>query len=188
VNETPQGDVTRLLTSMAAGDAAAEDRLIRLLYRELQMMAAKRLGTSFSNEMLSPTALVHEAFIRVFRQNHGVPLQNRKHLYFAFAQAIWRIAVEQSRRTLRRRACDARFGWTLSRSGTDAAVVEFDDALSCLRTTFPREFQITILRKSLGFSAHEIAEVLDVSPTTVLRGWNVARAFLGRHLQRSQTS
>ncbi len=184
----PDGEVTRLLTQLAAGDNTAEEPLVRLIYRELHQAATGRLRTYPADGTLTPTVLIHEAFVRVFRRNRGLPIRNRRHLFFAFAQAMWRIVVEHYRRSQRRRLL--RVGMALARPSPESAenLCDLNEAIQLLRVRHPREFEIAMLRKTLGLSVEETAEVLEVSPATVKRGWALAKAFISRRLLQDDSS
>lgn len=178
-----EGEVTRLLARVAAGDAKAEQRLVGLVYDELKSVAARRLMDEPAPGTLTPTVLLHEAYIRVFRGN-GLPLQNRRHLFFAFAQAMWRIVVERHRRKrLGRVAIDPGL-FACSPPLPVDDILDLDEALNVLKAEHPREYEIAMLRKTLGLSIDDTAEVLGVSAATVKRGWAYAKAVLSRQLLR----
>jgi RNA polymerase sigma factor (TIGR02999 family) len=182
--DTIRGDVTRLLEQVAHGDLDAEARLVRLVYAELKSVAKNKLRRQAGKDgTLTPTVLVHEAYVRVFRGN-GNPLQNRRHLFFAFAQAMWRILVEHQRR----KHVDRRDAVLGDLAGCVQAlkedVLDLNEALLSFRRSHPREYEIVLLRKMLGFSIAHTAELLETSPATVKRGWAYAKAELSRSLAR----
>ncbi len=181
----PGGPVTQLLAQISAGDPAAEDRLLRLVYVELKSVAAQRLRREQPGSTLTPTSLMHEAYVRVFRGN-GVPLQNRKHLFFAFGQAMWRIVVEHHRRK-RIQGAKVDPGLIAALAGLSRDdVLDLDDALDALRREHPREHEVAILRKAVGLSIPETARVLDASVATVKRRWAFAKAKLSQHLSKGE--
>jgi len=179
--DTTRGDVTRLLAQVAHGDLAAEARLVRLVYDELRSVARNKLRHVSTAGTLTPTVLVHEAYVRVFRTN-GNPLRNRRHLFFAFAQAMWRIVVEHQRRKHvdRRDAGPDDLACCVLLLKED--VLDLDEALVGFRRSHPREYEILLLRKMLGFSIAHTAELLETSPATIKRGWAFAKAELSRRL------
>ena len=186
MNREAQGNNTRLLDRMQRGEAQAEEVLVRLIYADLRRTARAKLRSFPPGSTLTPTVLVHEAFARVLRA-HEVRLVNRRHLFFAFGQAMWRIIVEDRRRKrLPRMIVDAAsLGALVSMS--DREVQELDSAMRSLQQSCPHEYSVAVYRKILGMSIPETATLLNISPATVKRRWSLAKAVLAAHLTRSSS-
>ena len=178
-------DVTQLLVDWQGGDARALDRLIPLLYDELRALAAGYLRGERESHTLQPTALVHEAFLRLVDQRTAT-WQNRAHFFGIAAQAMRRILADHARRRLAAK----RGGGQLVTLGDDvplpggsgADVVRVDEALDRLAAQDERQARVVEMRFFAGLTIEETAEVLGVSPMTVKRDWMVARAWLQREL------
>lgn len=179
--EAMAGEVTHLLGQVSQGNAQAEDQLVRLVYAELKSVAKNKLRSLSNGATLTPTVLVHEAYFRVFRAN-GIPLRNRKHLFFAFAQAMWRIVVEHQRRKHMGQTGDGLENLECYAQSVQEDVLDLDAVLIGFRLEHPREYEVLMLRKTLGFSIEETAELLDTSSATVKRDWAFAKAELSRKL------
>lgn len=175
-------DVTELLRAWSNGDAGAFDRLIPIVYKELRGRAAAALRRERRGDTLEPTALVHEAYLRLIDQRRIV-WQNRAQFFGVAAEMMRRILVDRVRA---RRSAKRGGGW--SRVTLDPAmavsppldvdVLDFDAALSRLATFDARKSRILELRFFGGLTLAETAEVIGVSPATVERDWQVARAWL----------
>ena len=177
--------ITALLARAESGDAAAESAAVRMVYEELRAVAANQLrrrGSPIGS--LTATALVHEAYFRVFR-GAGIKPKNRRHLFFVFGQAMWRIIVERHRlKRLPQVAVDLTD--LAYPTTTDAELLDLDQALRALADDYPLEYEAAILLKMVGLSLAETADVLDVSVATVKRRWALARAFLARLLLKEE--
>jgi RNA polymerase sigma factor (TIGR02999 family) len=186
----PQGDITQLLARVGDGDEAAKERLLEAAYNELHALATDLMRRERPGHTLQPTALVHEAVLRL--DSGGDLGQGRHRAYFfgAMAQAMQRILVEHARR---RRAL--RRGGERRRVPLDEALdaieqahnldmIDLDEALGLLETLNSRQATIVRLRFFVGLAMREIAEQLEVSMTTVEKDWRVARAWLRVRLQR----
>jgi len=181
------GDITGLLSRWAEGDAEAFGALMPVVYDELRQLAAYYLSKERSDHTLQPTALVHEAYLRL-AGIRDMELRNRAHFYGAAAQVMRRVLVDHARQ---RRA--------LKRGGPSCPVVPFDEAidtpieagvdflaldeaLAALEQIAPDRARVVELRYFGGLSVEETAEYLDVAPATVKRHWAFARAWLFRRL------
>src|SRR5262245_41959604 len=172
-NDTPQ--VTELLLAWSNGDQSALDRLTPLVYRELHGLARRYMAQENRKHTLQPTALVHEAYLRLIDVNR-MQWQNRAHFYAVSAQMMRRILVEFARRRGRhKRGGDAEFV-TLDPEPAgkrpSPTLLALDDALTALEKMDPRKAQVVELRFFGGLSVEETAEVLKISPETVMREWN----------------
>ncbi len=186
MTETPPSDVTRLLLQLSSGESDAYGHLMPLVYEELRRLAASQLRRERDEHTLGPTALVHEAFLRLV-DLHSISWQGRSHFFGVAAQAMRRILVDHARR----RSASKRGGeppLTLDDESAAAAeapseeVLAVDAALETLARLDPRQAKVVELRYFVGFSVEETAEVLGVSPITVKRDWALARAWLQREL------
>lgn len=181
-------EVTQLLERWSAGEGAALDRLLPLIYGELRQLAGRYLRRERSDHTLQTTALVHEAYLRLADQQH-VRWQNRSHFFAIAAQAMRRILVDHARRyeagkrfhPHNRVALEhvAELGHepTFDFLGLDAAL----DALARLD---PQQARVVELRFFGGLTIEETAEVLGISPATVTRDWRMARVWLRREMER----
>ncbi|MGH9801738.1 MAG: sigma-70 family RNA polymerase sigma factor [Blastocatellia bacterium] len=183
-----QQNVTQLLVAWNNGDEAARDELLPLVYQELHRLAGRYLGRERTGHTLQATALVHEAYLRLVNQQE-VNWQNRAHFFGVSAQIMRRILVDHARsRQMAKRGGDARqvdLEEALMVSDERAAdVVALDDALKALAEFDERKCRMVELRFFGGLSIEETAEVLGVSPGTVMRDWTLAKAWLQREIEK----
>ena len=184
--DSPQHDVTQLLNAWREGDQAAREELMTVVYNELHRLAHHYMKQEAPGHILQTSALLNEAFLRLVGQQN-VQWRNRAHFFGIAAQMMRRILVDyaRSRRYAKRgggireisldealTVCDQR----------SAEVVELDDALNQLAELDPRKSQLVELRFFGGLSIKETAEVLSVSPGTVMRDWTLAKAWLRREI------
>jgi RNA polymerase sigma factor (TIGR02999 family) len=176
---TPE-HVTQLLESFRRGDAMAADELLPLVYQELRRIAAAYLRRERREHTLQPTALVHEAYVRLAGQRDQT-WQNRAHFVGIAAQMMRRILVDHARRRKAgkrdgvRVALDSKFDASAER---DPDLIALDDALRDLEALDPQLIRIIELRYFGGLTTREAAEVLGISPRTFEREWATARAWL----------
>lgn len=177
-------DVTVILQSIEQGDAHAAERLLPLVYQELRGLAAYKMAHERAGQTLQPTALVHEAYLRLLGpEGEMQPWRNRGHFFSAAAEAMRRILVDNARRKGRqKRGGDLeRVTWEESRFGVGppaAELLEVDEALKKLEREDPDLAELVKLRYFAGMTVAETASVLGVSPRTVNRQWECARAWL----------
>lgn len=181
VSKDETREVTRLLQNLNDGKAEAVDELIPLVYAELRRLAAHYLKNEREGHTLQPTALVHEAFLKLVEQE--TQWQNRGHFFAMAANLMRRILVDYAR------------GYKAEKRGGDAEKISLDDAfvfvkekpaqmialdeaLEELAKIDLRRSQVVELKFFGGLNNEEIAEVLGVHSNTVLRDWNLARAWL----------
>jgi len=179
--------VTYLLSRMKAGDEAASHRLLPLVYDQLQMIANRQLGGRAQGHTLTPTVLVHEAYLKLF-ENTALDVNDRQHFFLLAAKAMRQVAVDHARRRIA-----PKHGGHLNRVSyaealrvaepADANTIGIDETLEELADANERLARVVELRFFGGFSVEETAELLDVSPRTVKRDWRAARAFLYHRLQ-----
>jgi RNA polymerase sigma factor (TIGR02999 family) len=170
------------------GDGAAMDELLQLVYAELRRLAASYLRRERSDHTLQPTALVHEAYLRMVDQTQ-VRWQNRAHFFGVAAQMMRRILVDHARsQHAEKRGGDAQklsLDENIDVSGERAAdLVALDEALSRLAEIDPQKSRVVELRFFGGLSVEETAEVLGVSAPTVKRHWRLAKAWLFGQVQK----
>ena len=182
---SPQ-EVTQLLIEWTDGNQAARDELMPLVYEELRRLAHRYMGRERPGHTLQTSGLVNEAFLRLVDQTN-VHWKNRAHFFAIAAQIMRRILVDYARsRRYAKRGGGARQvsldeGLIVS-EGRSAEVVELDDALKGLAAIDQRKSQIVELRFFGGLSIEETAEVLGVSPGTVMRDWTLAKAWLRKEM------
>jgi RNA polymerase sigma factor (TIGR02999 family) len=181
-------DVTQILHAIAEGDPSAAGQLLPLVYDELRKLAAHRLAHQPPGQTLQPTALVHEAYLRLVSDPEGSDWDNRGHFFAAAAEAMRRLLVENARRKGRRKR-----GGGLTRLDLGAAeqvaapairedLLALDEALTKLTSVDPQAAQLVQLRYFAGLSIPEAAQALGVSPRTADRLWAFARVWLLREV------
>ncbi len=185
---SPQ-DLTGLLIAWGEGDQGAFDRLVTLAYAELRRQARLFLRREKAGHTLQPTALVHEAFLRLAGQKR-VHWQNREQFFAIAAQAMRRVLVDCARARASVKRGDGRTRVALDDEHLPSAaspvdVESLDRALDALAALDPRQARMVELRYFGGFSAAETAQALGISLATVKRDWVVARAFLFRELAKA---
>jgi RNA polymerase sigma-70 factor, ECF subfamily len=195
--ETPSSDekpgesppqITERLIAWGNGEAAALDDVIRVVYQELRRMANRYLRMERIDHSLQPTALVHEAYLRLVDQTQ-VSWQNRAHFFGVAAQMMRRILVDHAKARHRGKRGGAATRLSLDdisnlSKGRAADLVALDDALSSLAEIDQRKSRVVELRFFGGLSVEETAQVLGVSPQTVLRDWKLAKAWLYQEIKR----
>ena len=181
--------VTDLLRAWAAGDPAALDELLPLVYDELRRQARRYMRAQPAGHTLQTTALVHEAYLRLVGQSH-VDWQSRAHFLGVASKAMRSILVDHARARSAAKRGGAAHAVTLDEAGgvADAGsrrgvdVLALDEALARLAELDSRKSQLVELRYFGGLGIEEAAAVLGVSPATVKREWTTARAWLRREL------
>jgi RNA polymerase sigma factor (TIGR02999 family) len=184
-------EVTRMLIAWSNGERGALDQLIPVVYGELRQLARRALRSERRDHTLQPTALVHEAYLRLVDQRN-VNWQNRAHFFAIASQAMRRIVVDHARRhnAIKRGGDNMKVELEeamLLPGARDLDVVKLDDALTTLAAFDPQQSQIVELRFFGGLSIEETAEVIGISPATVKRDWTMAKAWLHRELQSAGT-
>lgn len=175
-------DLTRILHRAGEGDPRAAERLFAAVYEELRELAAKKLSREKPGGTLQATALVHEAFLRLFG---GAPLrfENRAHFFGTAAEAMRRILVEAARRRARLKRGGGRKGRELAEGDavtleTPEALLDLDAALGRLEEVYPVHEKLVKLRFFAGLTSAQAGEVLGLSRATADRYWAFARAWL----------
>jgi len=185
-----QSNVTQILRDWNEGDADAPAQLMPLVYEELRRRAADCLRRERRDHTLQPTALVHEAYVKLVEQNRA-QWKDRAHFCSVAAQLMRRILVKYAEA----HNADKR-GGQLQKIYLDETrelaqerapdLLSLDDALKSLAVSHPRESEIVELKFFGGLNAKEIGELLNVSTKTVLRDWQFAKAWLSRQLAREE--
>jgi RNA polymerase sigma factor (TIGR02999 family) len=184
-------DVTRLLVDWSEGRREAFEHLVPLVYEDLRRLAAGYMRREAPGATLQPTALIHEAYVRLVDQRQ-VQWKNRAHFFGVAAAIMRRILVDQARA----RRADKRGGaWdriTLmddqiaGAESSDLDILALHEALERLAAFDPRQERIVELRYYGGLTIEEAAEVIGISPATVVREWTVAKAWLRTALSADQ--
>jgi RNA polymerase sigma factor (TIGR02999 family) len=174
--------VTQILEGIGAGDAQAAERLLPLVYEELRRLAAARMAREAPGQTLQPTALVHEAWLRL-AGDRPQTWQNRAHFFSAAAEAMRRILIQNARRKarLKRGGGQQRFDIdTLELAGAapDDKVLQVDEALERLEAQDPEKARVVVLKFFGGLTDREAAASLGVTERTVERHWAYAKAWL----------
>jgi RNA polymerase sigma-70 factor (ECF subfamily) len=191
-NEAEPENITRLLIELTNGKRDAVDALLPLIYDELRSLAANYLRRERPDHTLQPTALVHEAYLRMVDQTR-VNWQNRAHFFGVAAQMMRRILVDHARAQsagkrgadFQKLSLDENIDKAVERSGE---LLALDEALSELAEIDQQKARIVELRYFVGLSAEETAEILGVSPITIKRHWRITKAWLYGRMRESSDS
>jgi RNA polymerase sigma factor (TIGR02999 family) len=182
------GPVTQLLARVSAGDDGAMDRLFPLVYQQLRRAAESALRSERPGHTLQPTALVHEAYLKLVGSG-GIPARDRSHFLSIAARSMRQILVDHARRRQARKRGHGETPLPLEFPVADAGggmavdeLVALDDALEQLSAQSPRLRSVVELRFFGGLNEDEIAETLGVTTRTVQRDWVRARAWLYREV------
>ena len=185
-DENPTSETTQLLRAWAEGDRAALDRLTPHVYRTLRRIAGNQLKNERAGNSMQATALVHEAYMELI-DVRNVNWQHRAHFFAVSAQIMRHILLDRARR----RMADKRGGSAGRLSldelpdlsgGRAKELIALNDALKALATIDERKARVVELRFFGGLSVDETAEVLAISPETVMRDWKFARSWLQSEL------
>ena len=183
-------DVTRILDAMQQGDPQAGNQLLPLVYDELRRLAAAKMARESAGHTLQPTALVHEAWLRLVG-NESQQWNGRAHFFGAAAEAMRRILIENARRkqAARHGGGQARLDINeieIAATAKDDELLSVSEALEKLAARDKQKAELVKLRYFAGLTTEEAAEVLGVSVPTADRWWNFSRAWLFEEIQRSR--
>lgn len=180
-------EVTRILTAIERGEAKSTDELMPVVYEELRRLAAHKMAAEAAGHTLQPTALVHEAWLKLV-DSPSQSWQNRAHFFGAAAEAMRRLLVAHARRKkTQRRGEDATHldveEVEIASPVPDAELLALNEALDRFAALEPRQAELVKLRYFIGLTIEEAAEVLGVSEATAKRWWSYARAWLFEELR-----
>ena len=179
-------DVTRILDAIGKGNAGAADELLPLVYEELRQLAARKMASEAPGQTLQPTALVHEAWLRLTGES-DVRWDGRAHFFSAAAEAMRRILIEN----VRRKSAQKRWAGlervdldtvNTAVSTDDTLLLRISDALETLAAEDPPSAELVKLRFFVGFTNEQAAQAMGISERTAKRYWTFARAWLYDHL------
>ena len=185
----PSYPVTDLLARWSEGDMAARDALVPLVYEQLRRIARKCLVSQRSDHTLQPTALVHEAYLRIAKGS-SLQWQNRAHFFAVAAQMMRQILVDHARRA----SAGKRGGGAITlvldedvpaQAQNNLDLIALDTAMKRLAALDERQCKIVELRFFGGLSIEETAHVMEISPATAKREWATARVWLHREIGSS---
>ena len=193
-------DVTRILSAIEGGDPQASAQLLPLVYDELRKLATQRLAEESPGQTLQPTALVHEAYLRLLASQASPAREggecsprwdNRRHFFAAAAEAMRRILIENARRKRRLKHGGGKQRHELQADlvaapEPDEEVIALDAALTRFAEAHPVQARLVELRYFAGLTGDEAARILGISPSTADRHWVFARAWLRRALQGNE--
>jgi RNA polymerase sigma factor (TIGR02999 family) len=183
-------EVTRILSAVGQGDPHAASQLLPLVYDELRQLAAHRLAHETPGQTLQPTALVHEAYLRLVGEGEGQPWDNRGHFFAAAAEAMRRILVDNARRkqAVKRGSGAGRVPLEEFHRVAECPedLLDLDDALTRFAAEEPAKARLVQLRFFAGLSTPEAAAALGISAATAERWWTFARAWLYGELRRGE--
>ena len=184
---SPMSDITLMLQAVARGERQASSDLLPLVYEELRQLAGARMAREAAGQTLQPTALVHEAWMRLVGDGDR-NWENRAHFFGAAAEAMRRILIENARRKsrLKRGGGQLRVDIDeveLAATTADDKVLLIDEALERLKTADPDKAQIVMLKFFGGLTNQEVAQSLNVTERTVERQWAFAKAWMFRCIQ-----
>jgi RNA polymerase sigma factor (TIGR02999 family) len=187
VKETCLHDVTAILHRVGEGQPRAVDELIQVVYGELRRMAERSLRQESPGHTLQPTALVHEAYLRLV-DTDAQTYESRAHFFASAATAIRHILIDHARRRSRLKRGGDRRRLPLDElldhaPATDRELIALDEALAELGEIDPHKARIVELRYFAGLTVDEVATALKMSPSTIARDWRMARAWLSTRLQ-----
>jgi RNA polymerase sigma factor (TIGR02999 family) len=184
-------DVTRILDHVQQGNPEAAGQLLPLVYDELRKVATAKMANEKLGQTLQPTALVHEAWLKIAGEG-GEQFANRRHFFKAAATAMQQILIDNARRKQRLKHGGDQMGEELHESRIAMSVpseelLAVNDALAALALEDPEAAEVVQMRYFVGMTVPEIAAALDLAPRTVDRHWAFARAWLKRTIRASLT-
>lgn len=180
-------DVTQILSQIEQGDPSACDQLLPLVYEELRKLAAARLANESVGQTLQPTALVHEAWLKLAGTQQS--WNGRRHFFGAASEAMRRILIDRARKRHRKRHGGGRERIQidtveLATKTDDGTLLELNEALEKFSLESPQQSELVKLRYIVGLTLAEAANALDISVATAKRHWSYARAWLLCELRR----
>jgi RNA polymerase sigma factor (TIGR02999 family) len=192
---TCMSDVTRILSAIEQGDSSAAEQLLPLVYDELRRLAVQRLAGAAPGHTLQPTALVHEAYLKLVGPDPALRWNGQVHFFAAAAEAMRRILVDHARRKHRVRRGGGRKRvapedlddiQVMTQGGGEDDLLALDEALTQLSAADSRKAELVRLRYFAGLTLEQAAELLGISRATAARHWAFARAWLYDAMTRGQ--
>lgn len=186
----PAGEITQLLGAAKAGDQRASAALAELVYEELRQIARRRMRRERPGHTLQPTALVHEAFVKLLGKSRQA-WQGRGHFFASAASVMNRILIDHSRAVkAQKRGGDSAARLPLDENIPEKSVARdqvlaIEQALTRLQALDPRQSRVVKMRVYDGLTERQVAEALGMSERTVKRDWNMALAYLHSEMSRS---
>lgn len=189
MEQQESSEITRILHDWNNGDESAGDRLLPIVYDELKRNARFLMARERADHTLQPTALVHEAFLKLSSLNQ-IEWKNRGHFYHFVSKLMRQILVDHVRRHSSNKRGNAQIHFSIDDLQLPAeeradSILRLDEALLRLAKFDPRQEKIVEMRYFGGMTNEEIAEALDISERTVVREWQSARLWLYRELNQS---
>ena len=183
-------EVTQILDSIEQGDPQAADRLLPLVYDELRKLAASKMARELPGQTLQPTALVHEAWLRLAGSD-GQAWSNRAHFFAAAAEAMRRILIENARRrkAVRHGGGQVRLDIQeieLAMPAGDDQILAIDEALEKFAALDKKKAELVKLRYFIGMTIEEAARAMGISEATAKRWWEYARAWLHAEIRQER--
>lgn len=185
-------ELTRILTDINNGDPTAASELLPLVYRELRMLAERKIAFEKPGQTLQATALVHEAYVRLLGDQVDREWDNRGHFFAAAAEAMRRILIENARRkqSLKRGGGfvqhELHDADAVISTGDPESLLDLDEALTKFAEEDPQAAKLVELRYFAGLTIDQAAKALGTSPRTAKRNWTYARAWLRRQMESEQ--
>lgn len=181
-------DITQLLNQVSSGNDFALDRILPLVYNELRKISSKYLRDEFRQHTLQTTELVHEAYLKLIG-NNSLSWESRAHFYGIAARSMRQILVDYARKRKSQKRGKGETLLPLENANfiigeSEEQILNLNDALDKLETLEVRSSKIVELRFFSGLSIDETAEILKVSPATIKRDWNFAKAWLYREMNQ----
>lgn len=189
MNDQVSSDITQILQDWNEGKADARERLLPFVYNELKRQARYYMARERSNHTLQPTALVHEAFLRISGQT-GIDWQNRSHFFGVAANLMRQILVDHARRHAAAKRGSSPIHFSIDDvqipiENRAESILILNEVLERLAKLDEQQASVVEMRFFGGLSNGEIAEALDISERTVTREWNAARLWLYRELKQT---
>ncbi len=186
MDNIPKNQITKLLHKLSEGDNDALDKLLPIVYKELRKIASKYLSNEYKKRTIQTTELVHEAYLKLIGQKN-LTLENREHFFRIVAKSMRQILVDNARKRNAAKRGSGKTKISLENvyaisSDNDDELLALNEALVKLESFDGRLSKIVELRFFTGLTIQETAEILSISPTTVKRDWNFAKAWLYREI------
>lgn len=189
----PMTKITAILQRLGNGERDAAELLMREVYGELRKLAHAKMARESPGATLQPTALVHEAWLKLAKGDAGPQFENRRHFFAAAAEAMRRILVDRARRRKRQRhgggmeKADQELD-AIQIAAPDERVLEIHDALEALEIADPLKAKVVKLKYFVGLENKEVAEALDISLSSVDRYWAYSKAWLMKQIRQKTES